>query len=268
MDRWFDAIVDGNTVYGGTVKIYSYDVASDSWPAAAWSKLLDCVHACSSLTMIKGWLTTVGGESSPSTYSNVLLNLTGEGSGRRWTEKFPPMPTKRGLTSSLCTGATLIVAGGKGEGRRVLSTDEVMNTETHQWSTAADLPQPTYLASASDCGAQVYIVRGANKDGKSTKSVYTCFKEDLCQQPQSATSTVWRKVADLPVIRSTCESFHGRLLAFGRKKGPTETYHSCLHVRLDYQLLGNHQSYDNCSMELLYSGPPWQPTDSNGRLHW
>ena len=26
---------------------------------------------------------------------------------------------------------------------------------------------------------------------------------------------VWRQLADLPLIRSTCESFHGELLAFG-----------------------------------------------------
>ena len=62
----------------------------------------------------------------------------------------PPMPTEREGTTSLCTGATLIVAGGMGDGG-VLSTVEVMNTENSQWSSAADLPQPLYLASATVC---------------------------------------------------------------------------------------------------------------------
>jgi hypothetical protein len=40
-----------------------------------------------------------------------LFSLTGEGSGRRWSEEFPPMPTKREASMALCTGAALIVAG-------------------------------------------------------------------------------------------------------------------------------------------------------------
>ena len=50
--------------------------------------------------------------------------------------------------ATLTTGATLIVAGGLGV-NGVLSIVEVMNTETLQWSTAADLPQPRYKSSAT-----------------------------------------------------------------------------------------------------------------------
>ena len=103
----------------------------------------------------------VGGYSHR-TFTNELYSFTGEGSGRRWTKKIPPMPTKRSETTSLYTGTMLIVAGGKGKGYNVLSTVEVMNTETHQWSTAADLPQPMYQASATVCGDQLYMLDGAN----------------------------------------------------------------------------------------------------------
>ena len=130
MSRWFDAVMDGNTVYTryrATVNIYSYDITSDSW-----SQLPDCIHRSGSIAVINGWLTTVGGGSYPN-YSNELLCLTGKGSGRRWTKQFSPMPTKREWTVSLCTGIALIVAGGWGVGG-VLSTVEVMDTETHQWS--------------------------------------------------------------------------------------------------------------------------------------
>ena len=76
------------------------------------------------MTIISGWLTTVGGyQSGAYSYSNELFSLIGEASGRRWTKILPPMPTKRCGVSSLCTGATLIVAGGMGEDGRVLSTD-------------------------------------------------------------------------------------------------------------------------------------------------
>ena len=113
--RYFDSVTDGKTVYlrdRGTVEIYFYNIVNKNW-----SQLPDCVHESGSLTIINGWLTTVGGGSPfTHTYLNELFSLDGEGRGhyRKWTEKFPPMPTKRRSTSALCTGATLIVAGGRG----------------------------------------------------------------------------------------------------------------------------------------------------------
>ena len=234
INRSYDAVVDGNKVYfrnGGSKKIYSYDATSDSW-----SELPDCFHWNGSITVINGLLTTAGGISYPY-YSNELFSLTGKSSGRRWIKKFPPMPTKRRWMTTLCTGTILIVAGGQGEGSRVLSTVEVMNTETHQWFTAADLPQPMtlYCASATLNGDQLYMLGGWNQfsTAVATKSVYTCSVSALLQScaPSSleanleraslvdkASGSVWRQVADLPVTRSTCDSFHGRLLAVGGKR--------------------------------------------------
>ena len=132
------------------------------------------------------------------------------------------MPTKRKDTTALCTEATLIVTGGRGECDRVLSTVEVMNTENHQWSTVADLPEPIYIASATVFGDQIYLLGGADEDDTYTKSVYICTMSDLLQScisnskfKKKITASIWRRVADLPVECSTCESFQGRLLAIG-----------------------------------------------------
>ena len=233
MSRWCDTVVDHNTVYvmkNGTVNIYSYDVTSDSW-----SQLPDCVHENCSITVINGWLTTVGGsKGSHPNYSNELFSLTGKGSGRRWTQQFPPMPTKRKLTTSLCTGTALIVAGGRRDGR-LLSTVEVMNTETHQWSTAANLPHPMYYASATVCGDQLYMLGGV-VGFYYVKSAYTCSVSALLQScvPSSLEAKiqrtsledkarVWRQIAEIPVIRSICESFHSRLLAVGGSESEKAT---------------------------------------------
>jgi serine/threonine protein kinase len=224
MYRNCDIVVDGNTVYAmksDTVNIYSYDVISDSW-----SQLPDSVHRNGSITVINGCLITIGGFSYHN-YFNELFSLTSKGSGRRWTQQFPPMPTKRRQTTSLCTGTALIVAGGEGEGGRGLLTVEVMNTGTHQWSTAADLPRPMYLASATVCGDQLYMLGGV-VNSHYVKSAYTCSVSALLQSciPSSLVAKVqrisledkarvWRQITDLPVMGSTCESFHGRLLAVG-----------------------------------------------------
>ena len=176
--------MDGNTVYvrdRGTVKIYSYGIISESW-----SQLPDCVHESGSLTIINDYsqITTVGGGSPfTHTYLNELFSLKGEGSAicRKWTKKFPPMPTKRRLTTALCTGITLIVAGGRGTDDRVLSAVEVMNTENHQWAIAADLPKPILHASSMVCGDQIYMLGGTDKDCFYIKSVYTCSVSALLQ---------------------------------------------------------------------------------------
>ena len=173
-----------------TIIIYSYesDVTSDSW-----SQLPDCFHNDGSIAIINGTLTTIGGGSSPF-YSNELFSLTGEGSVRRWTQQFPPMPTKRRWTTSLCTGTALIVAGGWGIGSLVLSTVEIMNTETHQWSTAADLPQPMYHASATVCGDQLYMLGGVEDRLHVCQISVHLFSE--CPPPVSYSGFIGSKISE------------------------------------------------------------------------
>ena len=115
-------------------------------------------------------------------------------------------------------------------GGQVLSTVKVMNTEHHQWSTAASLPEPLYYTSLAVCGEKIYMLGGRDKHFLDTTSVYTCSVSALLQScvwsPLEATfkraslvdessDCVWGQIADLPVKESTCESFHGQLLAIG-----------------------------------------------------
>ena len=244
MFRYSDAVVDGNMVYvknGATVEIYSYDVTTDSW-----SQLPNCAEQYSSLTIINGWLTTVGGGNS-----NNLFSLTGKGNKRRWTKKFPPMPTKRQWTATLCTGTALIVAGGRG-GDGALSTVEVMNTETLQWSIADNLPQAMYWASATVCGDCIYMLGGQDKHWNDVQSVYTCSVSALLQScvPSAKVertslvgkASVWRQVTDSPVTRSTCESFHGQLLAIGGREDsgkPTTAVHMYNSITNSWEIISH-----------------------------
>ena len=215
--RWCDAVVDGNMVYvvaGGSVKTYSYDITSDNW-----CQLPDCVHMNGSITVINGSLTAVGGGRYP--YSDELFSLTGEGSRlRRWTKQFPPMPTKRKSTTTLCNGIALFVIGGISEDEKGLSVVEVMNTETRQWFTAANLPEPMYFASATVCGDQLCVL-GGTMDSCYIKSMYACLMSDLFEScvrvidKRTCEANIWGQLADVPLLGSTCESFHGRLLAIG-----------------------------------------------------
>jgi serine/threonine protein kinase len=189
--------VDSSTLYIRTWsrEIFGYNTVSSSWSQLPSSPTNNCPSV-----IINNLLTLVGGTLVGIGNTNQLFSLTGEGSDRKWTEEFPPMPTKRWGSTALCIGTALIVAGG----RRVTVVVEVMNIATKQWSTAADLPQPVLCAPAAVCGDQVYILERSK--------LYTSSAAILTQ-PQSL--NVWSEIAAPPVTETTCVSIHGRLLTIG-----------------------------------------------------
>ena len=213
MARSTDAVVDGSVAYfipGWTEQVHAYNSTT-----VTWSRLPDCCTD-TTLAIVNGLLTTVGGIVGGNN-SNKLFSLTGEGKDRKWTKVFPPMTTKRDRVIAMTTGRALIVAGGAGD-RGALATVEIMNTDTRQWSSAADLPQPMVSASATVCGDRIYM--------SVEKSVITCSLPALLQscrpnifeaQPStpSPQDLVWSTVADLPVYQSTLVSINNRLLAIG-----------------------------------------------------
>ena len=169
-----------------------------------------------SIAVINNSLTTIGGEVKH-TVTNKLFSFTD--GDESWTEKFPPMPTKRRRTAALCTETSLIVVGGVGETGGLL-TVEVMNTNTLQWSSAADPPHPVWLwccRSLTLCGEQLFLANDTD--------LYQCELTSLIQSCPSTTSTsshtahaantVWKEVSDLPAFNATCVSLNGRLLAIG-----------------------------------------------------
>ena len=197
-----------------TNKIFIYRFSTSSW-----SQLPDSPTKYCPFVIIYNRLTVVGGgyfDRDNYTLTNQLFSFTLKGSGRRWTEEFPPMPTKRRGSTALCSGTAVIVAGGQDnyDAQIQLNVVEVLNTETLQWSTAAALSQPLQYAPASVCGDQIYIL------GEST--IYTCYLQTLIQSCKSflasfrnRSARVWKEVAAPPVKLTTCVSIHGRLLAIG-----------------------------------------------------
>jgi myosin heavy subunit len=89
------AAVDDSTLYvhlATSHQILSYNSSTSSWSQLPYSPMKFC-----SPVIIKNVLSLVGGYDYSGALSNQLFSLTGEGSGMRWTEEFPPMPTKRAL---------------------------------------------------------------------------------------------------------------------------------------------------------------------------
>ena len=225
------AVVDGDVVYlmHRFGLMYSYSVSTKGLSA-----LPKCPNQDSSLVIIRGLLTAVGGWSQ-GTDQQKLYSVVNKRSSK-WVEHFPPMSSKRSNTTAVTTNQHLTVAGGV-SGSTYLNTVEVLDIETLVWSTAASLPQLCFNASAIICRDQLYILGGINTSGF-TKSVLTCSLTELLQ---SHSSSVWSYVADVPVYSSTCVDVNGELVAVGGddKGKPTSAVYKYNPITDSWQLISN-----------------------------
>ena len=226
------AAADSNMAYFNgydSTTVHSYD--SDT---RKWRRLPDAPHTHSTLMVVHHILTMVGGQ-IPGGATKSLLSLMRKGIEMNWLPNLPAMPTKRYWTAAVCSGRSLIVAGGY-DGRNILSTVEVLDTDTRQWSVASSLTHPFTGATISICGERLYML-GGNDDqtGYNTRSVLSCSVPELLQscQPQPLAgklqtapanqSTVWRHVADAPHNYSSCATLCGQLVAVGGREPGKDT---------------------------------------------
>ena len=206
-------VVDGEVTYFMDRDGPTYSFNSST---RGWSQFPKCPCLYSSLAVIRGLLTAIGGRSQGDN-QNKLLSIVDrvDDRNKKWVEHFPPMPTKRYNTAAVTTKQRLIVTGGKRRSS-YLNTVEVLDIETLVWSTAANLPHPYSSASATICGDHLYMLGGYNKSDI-TKSVLTCSLTELlrsCSDRESSDS-VWSRIADAPVVGSTCAAVGGELVAVG-----------------------------------------------------
>ena len=173
------ATIRGSVAYfrpgkGKQVQAYNSDTEE-------WSTLPECPMYAFTLTIVNDLVTAVGGRYSTlfnDKYTSSVYSLVAtQGRKRKWVEHFPPMPTKRCGAAVVCSGKVLVVAGGISE-RGELSTVEVMDTDTLQWSTASCMPHPLSSISATVRGDKI---RGIEKHHNSTKCMLVCSLNALLQ---------------------------------------------------------------------------------------
>ena len=218
--EWITSSLGAAVAHGETVcisrccNVYSYSAAANKW-----TTLRPCRLRYFSLAVVRDQLTTIGGQEAETVdYSNTLLRLSGD----RWEEVLPPMPTGRQLPGAATTPTHLVVAGGRAVSAahryfRIcdLSTVEVMDIETLQWSVARTLPQSAGYPRITVCDRQFYISDGNND------FIYSCSVANLltsCKPPPTNSSdggSVWTRLADIPVEHSSLVTLKGCVLAVG-----------------------------------------------------
>ena len=158
------ATVHRNTAYFSCDnRIYSYTLAKDQW-----AELKPCEYYNFSVAVIKDKVTTIGGLSGDKP-TNILLSL--EEHGTKWRKPFPPMTTARVRPATVTTPTHLIVAGGGAGYSIAVSTVEILDTNTLQWSYASSSPEALGHPHMSLCGEHLYL--------SDHNTIFSCSVEDL-----------------------------------------------------------------------------------------
>ncbi len=209
MRRAVNAVVGINCVYfrpWGEEQIHVYDLEHDNW-----YQVPECMYIYSSLAYVGNVLTTIGGEKDREC-TDKLLSLSWN-TKHQWKEILPHMPTKRKNPISLAVRNWLVVSGGIQAGR-YLTTVELLNLDNKEWMVVSNLPEPIFNASISYGSGYIYMLGGNKEPGFPTTTVMSCKVEQLVIS-SNKDKAVWRKLADLPVERSSCACIGGQLLAIG-----------------------------------------------------
>ena len=213
------AAVDSDMAYFngyGSTTVHSYDSNTRKW-----HRLPPTPHTNTTLVVVQHILTMVGGRISGASTGSLLSLMSPEGRNIIWLPILPAMPTKRYWTAAVCSGRSLIVAGGE-DGHNRLSTVEVLDTDTRQWSIASSLMYPFSWATISICGERLYMLGGWDQTGRGTRSVLSCSVTELLQscQPQPTVwlrmaPPLWWHIACAPHYASSCATLSGQLLSVG-----------------------------------------------------
>ena len=211
------AVALGNIAYCSTgYNVYSFELPDK------WTKLQQCPHNSFGLAVINEQLTAIGGMNESQNITNILLSFKDGQSGSEWEQFLPPMPTARVRPASVTTPTHLIVGGGiLGTSLLIgdpLSTVEVMDIETLQWSTASGLPQVIPYPKMTLCDERLYLSDNNN-------TLFSCSMEELLQSSKEPVSTdssnggfMWTRLANIPVrYTSSLVTLGGRVLAITSK---------------------------------------------------
>ena len=194
------------SLYGSrTCSIYRYE-----WNTEKWEQLPPAPYKNSSIVIIDGELTAVGGQVG-SSFTNELFTLQQD----QWTKHYPPMNTFRSMNAIVSTpdGNHVFVIGGYDDGGRTAAV-ELLHVRNRRWYELTSLPKRLAFPSATICGNQLYVI-GLYGIG------YSCSLQALLSDNQPITSQsasqiiTWTPLLEQPVTWSTAASLCGQLVIIG-----------------------------------------------------
>ena len=191
--------------------VMAFDVTS--WK---WTTLPPYRTRYFAMTAINNQLVLVGGEDHGG--ASRVLGVWGA-DNKQWTHPYPEMHTARLGCSAVIYNDWLVVAGGVAGGK-LLSSVEVMNTDTKQWFAGPPTPITWRFMKTAAVGDVCYFMGGRNTLYNTTNMVYSVSLSALTTELNSneSTSEIWKEIYGLQTTHSTPFSMKGSLLAVGGRK--------------------------------------------------
>ena len=188
-------------------RLYIYTPTTDTW------RHIDTPVYWFSLVIYHSQLVLVGGvefvehkwiDDWPVT--NELWNLAEHD---QWRKTLPPMTRERWHASAVEFADNILVAGGD-EWRS--NNVEVYNG--HHWADAQYPPKPCYHMKSTVLNGHWYLMGGVGQG----EEVYYASLDSLvasCRPSEKPLPSVWKRLPDVPHIRSSTVVFGNRLIAVG-----------------------------------------------------
>jgi hypothetical protein len=126
-----------------------------------WSQLQECRYRNFGMAVINDKLVSIGCNKDDQVTNSLISYASSFVLMKMWKEDrcLPPMPSYRMNPAAVSTSTHLIVAGGcRTFSGTFLSTVEVLDIKTCQWSTACNLPPMDGLPQLVSCGGSVCIL--------------------------------------------------------------------------------------------------------------
>ena len=203
----------GDTVYGNANKyiVMTYDIS-----AGKWTTLPPYSTRYFAMTAIDNHLVLVGGLEHSCENSKVLGMWSED--IKKWTHPYPDMTTPRDSCSAVMYKQHLVVAGGVGAGV-IISSVEVMNTDTKQWYAGPPTPITWKDMKTAIVGDTCFFMGGFIDCPSNTNKVYSVSLPALVSQLNSDSSAkdtqTWKELPQLPVRGAAPLSIRRSLLAVG-----------------------------------------------------
>ena len=217
MGDYVQSVVVEGTVYvgGGRASsdnnyiVMTYDISTGKWATLPPYRASDFT-----MTAINNQLVLVGGHVHGGR-SKVVGVLDAD--NKQWTHPYPEMHTARSKCSAVVHNEWLVVAGGWPASGAILSSVEVMNTNSKQWYAGPPTPIPWRSMKTATVGDECYFMGGYNVTGYATNTVYSVSLSALTTGLNSGTrkGQIWKEISGLQTTRSTPLSISGSLLAVG-----------------------------------------------------
>ena len=192
------------TGWKSSYTINCYDPVNNSW-----SSPINTPYSWFAMTVLNNKILIAGGEDKSNKTTNQILTMAA-GQLKNYTK----MIIARSLATATGHQGMLIITGGKDDKRNALSSTELFDSSNGQWYVTNNLPQPHYWLQSVIVDNILYLLGGANKDGKYSPAVFTAPLDTL-----STHQLKWNTHQDTPWCASAPVSVYGtHLLIVGGSK--------------------------------------------------